>query len=68
MDAASDSVKLAIHYLRRNEEGGWIVLTSSLAGCLASAGAPLYGALKHGMCWFTTTYLRLRREYGMLKY
>lgn len=48
MDAASDTTKLAIHYLRKNKEGGEIVLTASLAGYLASAGAPLYSAAKHG--------------------
>jgi NAD(P)-dependent dehydrogenase (short-subunit alcohol dehydrogenase family) len=49
MDAASDTTKLAIHYLRKNgDQGGEIVLTASLAGYLASAGAPLYSAAKHG--------------------
>ncbi|KAF2002681.1 NAD(P)-binding protein [Amniculicola lignicola CBS 123094] len=49
MDAASDTTKLAIHYLRQNKEGGEIVMTASLAGYLASAGAPLYSAAKHGI-------------------
>ena len=50
MDAASDTTKLAIHYLRKNgEDGGQIAMTASLAGYLASAGAPLYSAAKHGM-------------------
>ncbi|KAF2273249.1 NAD(P)-binding protein [Westerdykella ornata] len=49
MDAAADTTKLAIHYLRKNKEGGQIVLTASLAGYLASAGAPLYSAAKHGV-------------------
>jgi NAD(P)-dependent dehydrogenase (short-subunit alcohol dehydrogenase family) len=49
MDAASDTTKLAIHYLRKNKEGGQIAMTASLAGYLASAGAPLYSAAKHGM-------------------
>lgn len=49
MDAASDTTKLAIHYLRKNSQGGQIVMTASLAGYLASAGAPLYSAAKHGM-------------------
>ncbi|KAF2662323.1 NAD(P)-binding protein [Lophiostoma macrostomum CBS 122681] len=50
MDAASDTTKLAIHYLRKNgDEGGSIVMTASLAGYLASAGAPLYSAAKHGI-------------------
>lgn len=46
--AANDTVKLAIHYMRKNKSGGNIVLTASLAGYLASAGAPLYSAAKHG--------------------
>jgi NAD(P)-dependent dehydrogenase (short-subunit alcohol dehydrogenase family) len=49
MDAASDSVRLAIHHLRKNKDGGSIVMTASLAGYLASAGAGLYSAAKHGM-------------------
>ncbi|KAF2127252.1 NAD(P)-binding protein [Dothidotthia symphoricarpi CBS 119687] len=49
MDAAADTTKLAIHYLRKNERGGEIVLTASFAGYLASAGAPLYSAAKHGL-------------------
>lgn len=50
MDAASDTTKLAIHYLRKNgSQGGQITLTASLAGYLASAGAPLYSAAKHGV-------------------
>lgn len=48
MNAASDTVKLAIYWLRKNKGGGAIVLTASLAGYLASAGAPLYSAAKHG--------------------
>ena len=49
MNGASDTTKLAIFYLRKNREGGSIVMTASLAGYLASAGAPLYSAAKHGM-------------------
>ncbi|KAJ4985227.1 short chain dehydrogenase reductase family [Stagonosporopsis vannaccii] len=49
MDAASDTTKLAIHYLKKNQDGGEIVMTASLAGYLASAGAPLYSAAKHGV-------------------
>lgn len=52
MNAANDTVKLAIYHLRRRKDGkkaGSIVLTASLAGYLASAGAPLYSAAKHGM-------------------
>jgi NAD(P)-dependent dehydrogenase (short-subunit alcohol dehydrogenase family) len=49
MNAVSDTTKLAIHYMRKNApQGGQIVLTASLAGYLASAGAPLYSAAKHG--------------------
>jgi NAD(P)-dependent dehydrogenase (short-subunit alcohol dehydrogenase family) len=47
-----DTTKLAIHYMRKNstgsKKGGSIVMTASLAGYLASAGAPLYSAAKHG--------------------
>lgn len=47
-----DTLKLAIYYLRadkRGQKGGSIVLTASLAGYLASAGAPVYSAAKHGI-------------------
>ncbi|TKA22098.1 hypothetical protein B0A50_08476 [Salinomyces thailandicus] len=62
--ALGDSLKLAIHHLRNDShthpssspgsgegagQGGTIVLTASLAGYLASAGAPLYSAAKHGV-------------------
>lgn len=57
MDAASDTTKLAIHYLRKNGgDGGEIVLTASLAGYLASAGAPLYSAAKHGESIYLFSY------------
>lgn len=60
VDAAADTTKLAIHYLRKNNNsnnggvkqaggGGSIILTASLAGYLASAGAPLYSAAKHAV-------------------
>jgi NAD(P)-dependent dehydrogenase (short-subunit alcohol dehydrogenase family) len=50
MNAANDTVKLAIYYLRKNgQAGGTIVLVASLAGYLASAGAGLYSAAKHGI-------------------
>ena len=53
MRAANDTAKLAIHYMRKSgagqKKGGTIVMTASLAGYLASAGAPLYSAAKHGM-------------------
>lgn len=48
LDAACDTVKLAVYYMRKNKEGGSIVMTASLAGYLASAGAPHYSAAKHG--------------------
>lgn len=51
MRAANDTVKLAIYHLKNRKDGkkgGSIVLTASLAGYLASAGAPLYSAAKHG--------------------
>jgi NAD(P)-dependent dehydrogenase (short-subunit alcohol dehydrogenase family) len=50
MNAATDTVKLAVHWLRKNSgnAGGNIVMTASLAGYLGSAGAPLYSAAKHG--------------------
>ncbi|WPH03091.1 NAD(P)-binding protein [Acrodontium crateriforme] len=59
--AVGDSLKLAIYHLRNDTDikgkrkgsgkgqGGTIVLTASLAGYLASAGAPLYSAAKHGV-------------------
>lgn len=56
MHAANDTAKLAIYYMKkkgpREKKGGSIVLTASLAGYLASAGAPLYSAAKHGKCAF----------------
>lgn len=51
LNAANDTVKLALYHMRhRNDgkKGGNIVMTASLAGYLASAGAPLYSAAKHG--------------------
>jgi len=54
MQAADDTVKLAIYWMRKDAKhgkgkGGSIVMTASLAGYLASAGAPLYSAAKHGI-------------------
>ncbi|QDS76487.1 hypothetical protein FKW77_005213 [Venturia effusa] len=48
INAATDTVKLAIFHLRKNG-GGSIIMTASLAGYLASAGAPNYSAAKHGI-------------------
>lgn len=52
LDAANDTARLAIYYMRNKasgkNKGGSIVMTASLAGYLASAGAPLYSAAKHG--------------------
>nr|POF03778.1 2,5-dichloro-2,5-cyclohexadiene-1,4-diol dehydrogenase [Quercus suber] len=60
--AVGDSLKLAVYHLRNDRDaktnlqkgsgqgnGGSIVMTASLAGYLASAGAPLYSAAKHGV-------------------
>lgn len=60
--AVGDSLKLAMYHLRNDTdpktkkrkgsgrgEGGSVVMTASLAGYLASAGAPLYSAAKHGV-------------------
>lgn len=59
--AVGDSLKLAMYHLRNDTDGetgkrrgsgkgrgGSVVMTASLAGYLASAGAPLYSAAKHG--------------------
>ncbi|EME41141.1 hypothetical protein DOTSEDRAFT_55052 [Dothistroma septosporum NZE10] len=58
--AVGDTLKLAMYHLRDDStssakkgsgkgRGGNIVMTASLAGYLASAGAPLYSAAKHGV-------------------
>jgi NAD(P)-dependent dehydrogenase (short-subunit alcohol dehydrogenase family) len=60
--AVGDTLKLAMYHLRNDSDsksgkrrgsgkgqGGSIVMTASLAGYLASAGAPLYSAAKHGV-------------------
>lgn len=57
--AVGDTLKLAMYHLRAPSSssnkgsgkgrGGSIVMTASLAGYLASAGAPLYSAAKHGV-------------------
>jgi NADP-dependent 3-hydroxy acid dehydrogenase YdfG len=68
LSAANDTLKLAIHYMRKKKasggQGGSIVMTASLAGYLASAGAPLYSAAKHGsllllLCHVSLLVLRL---------
>lgn len=70
--AANDTLKLAIYHMRHRKEGkkgGNIVMTASLAGYLASAGAPLYSAAKHGMFFhFPSLSLsyRLDRLLGLL--
>lgn len=53
MQAADDTVKLAVYWMRKDVghgkgRGGSVVMTASLAGYLGSAGAPLYSAAKHG--------------------
>jgi NAD(P)-dependent dehydrogenase (short-subunit alcohol dehydrogenase family) len=60
--AVGDTLKLAMYHLRNDSDiktgkrkgsgkgkGGSVVMTASLAGYLASAGAPLYSAAKHGV-------------------
>ncbi|PGH08684.1 hypothetical protein AJ80_07805 [Polytolypa hystricis UAMH7299] len=59
LNAAVDTVKLALYWLRKNRKngkggkggggGGSIVMTASLAGYIASAGAGMYSAAKHGI-------------------
>lgn len=52
LNAANDTTRLAIYYMRNKKpgqkKGGSIVMTASLAGYLASAGAWQYSAAKHG--------------------
>jgi NAD(P)-dependent dehydrogenase (short-subunit alcohol dehydrogenase family) len=43
-------VKLAVHYMRKQEKGGAIVLTASSAGYMAEKKIPAYAAAKHGVC------------------
>ncbi|ETS83549.1 hypothetical protein PFICI_05425 [Pestalotiopsis fici W106-1] len=47
--ANADTVKLAIHHLRSNKNGGGIIMISSFAGYLGNAGAPYYNASKHAI-------------------
>jgi len=62
LSAANDTLKLAIHYMRKKRssggQGGNIVMTASLAGYLASAGAPHYSAAKHGSLLPMSIYFR----------
>lgn len=68
--AVGDTLKLAMYHLRNDSDsdgkrkgsgkgqGGSVVMTASLAGYLASAGAPLYSAAKHGV----VGYLRALKQ------
>ncbi|KAH8681051.1 putative oxidoreductase,short chain dehydrogenase [Xylariales sp. PMI_506] len=48
--SVADTVKLGIHYLRRNgSKGGSIIITASFAGYIGSAGAPYYTSAKHAV-------------------
>ncbi|KAK2743886.1 hypothetical protein FQN57_004509 [Myotisia sp. PD_48] len=53
ISAPNDTVKLAIYWMKKTlpqlGRTGSIVMTASLAGYLASAGAPLYSAAKHAI-------------------
>ncbi|GAB7361917.1 hypothetical protein MBLNU230_g1955t1 [Neophaeotheca triangularis] len=68
VEAACDSVKLAIWHMRDNEAvrgcRGRIVMTASLAGYLASAGAPHYSAAKHAVVGLMRA---LKREVAALQ-
>ncbi|KAL3478496.1 hypothetical protein BJX99DRAFT_256393 [Aspergillus californicus] len=44
-----NTVKLAIHHMRKRPEGGNIILMASKAGYSAPMGNPLYAATKHGI-------------------
>jgi NAD(P)-dependent dehydrogenase (short-subunit alcohol dehydrogenase family) len=43
-----DCVKVAIHYMRQQEWGGAIVMTTSTACYVGEKGLPAYSAAKHG--------------------
>jgi NAD(P)-dependent dehydrogenase (short-subunit alcohol dehydrogenase family) len=47
-----DCVKVAIHYMRQQERGGAIVMTTSTAGYVGEKGLPTYLAAKHGVTIF----------------
>lgn len=66
ISAACDTVKLAIYHLRRNTEGGSIVMTASLAGYLATAGAAMYSAAKHGAAITASGCLKFNTDSRLL--
>lgn len=43
-------IKFAIHYMRKQANGGAIVITASSAGYMAEKKIPAYAATKHGVC------------------
>ena len=43
-----NTIKVALHYMRKQANGGSIVVTSSIAG-YSSEGIPIYTATKHGL-------------------
>lgn len=43
-------VKIAVHYMKKQEEGGSIIMTSSTAGYIAESCLPAYSTTKHGVC------------------
>jgi NAD(P)-dependent dehydrogenase (short-subunit alcohol dehydrogenase family) len=47
-----DCMKAAIHYMRQQERGGAIVMTTSTAGYVGEKGLPIYSAAKHGVTIF----------------
>ncbi|KIW30207.1 uncharacterized protein PV07_05966 [Cladophialophora immunda] len=57
-----NTIVLGIHYLRRNADGGSIVLTASLAGYFATEGMPIYTASKHGEFNFPLRTRSTQRE------
>jgi NAD(P)-dependent dehydrogenase (short-subunit alcohol dehydrogenase family) len=62
LKGAIDCVKVAIHYMRKQESGGGIVLTTSTAAYKGEKCAPGYSAAKHGVFLpKRTTELRGRR-------
>jgi NAD(P)-dependent dehydrogenase (short-subunit alcohol dehydrogenase family) len=47
-----DCLKVAIHYMRQQERGGAIVMTTSTAGYVGEKGLPAYSAAKRGVTIF----------------